>query len=99
MGLIYISLMISDITYLLMNLLAMSMSSLEKGMAIHSSILAWRIPWTEEPSEPPSMGLQRVGHDWVTNDVFFGKMSIQICPFLNWIIFFLDLYEFFINPS
>ena len=36
---------------------------LEKEMATHSSILAWRIPWTEEPSGPQSMGLQRVGHD------------------------------------
>ena len=36
---------------------------LEEGMATHSSILAWRIPWTEEPSGPQSMGLQRVGHD------------------------------------
>ena len=36
---------------------------LEKGMAIHFSILAWRIPWTEEPGGLPSMGLQRVGHD------------------------------------
>ena len=35
---------------------------LEKGMAIHSSILAWRIPWTEEPGELESMGLHRVGH-------------------------------------
>ena len=41
--------------------------SLEKGMATHSSILAWRIPWTEEPGGLNSMGLQRVGHDWVTN--------------------------------
>ena len=40
---------------------------LEKGMATHSSILAWRIPWTEEPGGLQSMGLQRVGHDWVTN--------------------------------
>ena len=40
---------------------------LEKGMATHSSILAWRIPWTEEPGEPQSMGSQRVRHDWVTN--------------------------------
>ena len=37
--------------------------SLEKGMATHSSILAWRIPGTEEPSGLPSMGLHRVGHD------------------------------------
>ena len=36
---------------------------LEKGMAIHSSILAWRIQWTEEPGGPQSMGSQRVGHD------------------------------------
>ena len=37
--------------------------SLEKEMAIHSSILAWRIPWTEEPGRLQSMGFQRVRHD------------------------------------
>ena len=36
---------------------------LEKGVATHSSILAWRIPWTEEPSELQRMGSQRVRHD------------------------------------
>ena len=36
--------------------------SLEKGMATHSSILAWRIPWTEDPGRLLSIGLQRVGH-------------------------------------
>ena len=36
---------------------------LEKGMATHSSVLAWRIPWTEEPGGLQSMGLQRVGHN------------------------------------
>ena len=36
---------------------------LEKGMATHSSILVWRFPWTEEPGELQSMGLQRVRHD------------------------------------
>ena len=36
---------------------------LEKEMATHSSILAWRIPWTEEPGRLQSTGLQRVGHD------------------------------------
>ena len=40
---------------------------LEKEMAIHSSILAWRIPWTEKPSRLQSMGSQRVGHDWATS--------------------------------
>ena len=36
-------------------------------MATHSSILAWKIPWTEEPDELQSMGLQRVRHKLVTN--------------------------------
>ena len=36
---------------------------LEKEMATHSSILAWRIPWTEEPGRLQSMGSHRVGHD------------------------------------
>ena len=36
---------------------------LEKGMATHSSILAWRLPWTKESGRLQSMGLQRVGHD------------------------------------
>ena len=40
---------------------------LEKEMAIHSSILAWRIPWTEEPGGLQSTGSQRVGHDWATS--------------------------------
>ena len=34
-------------------------------MATHSSIIAWRIPWTEEPGVLQSMGSQRIGHDWV----------------------------------
>ena len=40
---------------------------LEKGMTAHSSILAWRSPWTEEPGGLQSLGLQRVRHDRVTN--------------------------------
>ena len=40
---------------------------LEKGLSIHSSILVWKIPWTEEPGGLQSMGSQRVGHDWATN--------------------------------
>ena len=40
---------------------------LEKEMATHSSILAWRIPWTEKPGGLQSIGLQRVGHDWATS--------------------------------
>ena len=44
---------------------------LEKGMAIHSSTIAWRIPWTEEPGRQQSMGSQRVRHDWATSLSFF----------------------------
>ena len=44
---------------------------LENGMATHSSILTWRIPWTEEPGRLQSMGLQRVGHSWATFFFFF----------------------------
>ena len=46
---------------------------LEKGMATHSSILAWRIPWAEESGRLQSMESQRVGHDWVTN-IFFQNL-------------------------
>ena len=42
-------------------------SFLGEGMATHSSILAWRIPWTEEPGVLQSREWQRVGHDWATN--------------------------------
>ena len=44
---------------------------LEKGMATHCSILAWRIPWTEDSGGLQSMGSQRVGHDYATNFLFF----------------------------
>ena len=40
---------------------------LEKEMATYSSILVWRIPWTEQPGELQAMGLQRVGHDSATS--------------------------------
>ena len=36
---------------------------LEKDMAVHSNIIAWKIPWTEEPARLQSVGSQRVGHD------------------------------------
>ena len=52
--------------YLIVVLICISliMSALEKEMATHSSVLAWRIPGTEELSGPPSMGSHRVRHDW-----------------------------------
>ena len=51
-------------------------STSEKVMATHSSTLAWRIPWTEEPRRLQSMGLLRVGHDWVT--------SLSLFTFMYW---------------
>ena len=60
---------------------------LEKGMATHSNILAWRIPWTEEPSRLQSMALQRVGQDQATNTftfslyVFFGLDPVDRLKF------------------
>ena len=39
---------------------------LEEGMATHSSVVAWEIPWTEEPGRPQTIGSQRVGHDLAT---------------------------------
>ena len=48
----------------------------EKAMAPHSSILAWKIPWTEEPGRLRSMGSWRAGHDWVT--------SLSLFTFMHW---------------
>ena len=50
---------------------------LETEMVTHSSILAWRIPWTEEPGGLQSMGLQRVRHHWVTNTHTEGWSKIR----------------------
>ena len=49
---------------------------LEDSMATHSSILAWRIPWREEPGRLQSMGSQRVGHVWAT--------SLSLFTFMHW---------------
>ena len=48
---------------------------LEKEMATHSSILAWKIPWTEESGRLQSMRLQRVRHDWATTTFFRSSMA------------------------
>ena len=49
---------------------------LEKEMAIHSSTLAWKIPWTEKPDRLQSMGSQRVRHNWTTSV----SLSVQFSP-------------------
>ena len=51
---------------------------LEKKMATHSSILDWQISWTEEPGRLQSMGLQRVGHDWVANGGYQAHMHSML---------------------
>ena len=51
---------------------------LEKEMATHSSILAWKIPWTEEPDRLQSMGSQRVGHSCAIS-LFKNKHTLYIC--------------------
>ena len=48
----------------------------EKAMAFHSSTLAWKIPWTEEPGRLQCMGSLRVGHDWAT--------SLSLFTFMHW---------------
>ena len=48
----------------------------EKAMAPHSSTLAWKIPWTEEPGRLQSMGSLRVGHDWAT--------SLSLFTYMHW---------------
>ena len=54
---------------------------LEKGMATHSSILAWRIPWIEEPCRLQSMGKKTVGHNWVTSTHFCLLMLFGLSTF------------------
>ena len=60
---------------------------LEKGIATHSSILAWRIPWTEEYGGQRSMGSQRVGHNWETNTFHFSAKQAwgwSLWEFIFW---------------
>ena len=68
--------------------------TLEKAMATHSSILAWKIPWTEELGWLLSMGSQRVGHDlatslylkWITNkDLLYSTWNSAQCYVAAWI--------------
>ena len=64
---------------------------LEKEMATHSSILAWKISWTEEPGGPQSMGSQRVGHDWATNTYTLADDDFRLSSWT--VIIFTDFYN------
>ena len=60
----------------------------DEGMAAHSSILAWRIPWTEEPDEIKSIGSQRVRHDW-------DNLALQVRTFSSQKWHTLNLFTFY----
>ena len=55
----------------------------EKEMETHSNVLAWKIPWTEEPGRLQSMGSQRVGHDWATSLHFANQNYDEISPYTS----------------
>ena len=62
--------------YLIVGLMRSQSLKVEKAMEPHSSILAWKIPWMEEPGRLQSMGSLRVGHDWAT--------SLSLFTFMHW---------------
>ena len=84
---------------------------LEKGMATHSSILAWRIPWTEEPGRLQFMGSQRMGQNWANNTLQKekkiwkvhenrGKMKItepHLKAIMDMLVYFLSVFFFFLH--
>ena len=81
---------------------------LEKGMATHSSILAWEIPWTEEPGGLQSMEWQRVRYNWATDTFTFinrknnlrkKNLIITLSQLSSFKKFFLKYYPFFCFPS
>ena len=74
---------------------------LEEGMATHSSILAWKIPWTEEPGGLQSIGSQRVGHDWskLASMVRSDRMPIPNLDLKRSCIFLLVLLHLHYDPE
>ena len=78
---------------------------LEKEMATHSSTLAWKIPWMEEPGRLPSTGSQRVGHDWVTLLTYICKvlsavsetLYVPMLAFINYCKFLLYPLCFYLH--
>ena len=89
---------LSDVTF------TFHFHALEKGMATHSSVLAWRIPGTGEPGGLPSMGSQRVGHDWrdlaaaAAATIQENIIALVICCLLltykDWILKKLIIFDF-----
>ena len=73
--------------------------TLEKRVATHFSILAWRIPWTEDPGRLHSMGSQRVGHDWVTNTSICFRHSDWVVWLSRVVIMTFSTWSFYILGS
>ena len=66
---------------------------LKEGMATHSCILPWEIPWTEEPGGLPSMGSHRVGHDW--SDLAAARISCWSDYFIHSFYVYIDVFRTF----
>ena len=76
MGISYWASMVSRSTFIHLCVYWRLVDLLEKAMAAHSSTLAWKIPWTEEPGGLQSRGSRRVRHDWAT--------SLSLFTFMHW---------------
>ena len=68
----------------------------QEDVAIHFSILAWRIPWTKEPVGLQSMGSQRVGHNWATNTTQHNTFSCFL-TFSLWMSIFITFLMFWVK--
>ena len=89
---------VDKVMSLLFNMLSRLVT--EKAMAPHSSTLAWKIPWMEEPGRLQSMGSQRVGHDWETSLSFMGYIIGHWTPLsmgFSWQEYWSELL--FSNPG
>ena len=81
---------------------------LEKEIATHSSVLAWKFPWTEDAGRLQSMGMQRVGHDWATSlslwkiclfsfsvhfkTRLFRFVAVVVCYWIVWVFIYFGYY-------
>ena len=76
---------------------------LEEDVATHSSILAWRIPWTEEPGRLQSMGSQTIRHNWVTNIItvhFYTNFEfVPAAVLLHWRFFDACVFSWSVCPT
>ena len=79
---LYVTCCFSLAAFNILSLCLVYVSLMEKAIAPHSSTLACKIPWTEEPGRLQSMGLQRVRHDWVTSMCLSKYVSWHVSPWV-----------------